>query len=200
VFAGGIVSAKGENYYFVFLNTNADAPRLEVEDLTPIQQKHMATMNRLANEGKLIASGPFDSGGGFFILVAKDTVELGSMLRTDTAIRMKRFIVEYYSFTFTRGKVCPLDGVNMVTYGFVRLAQSGKTIPWDEVDDTLSRAGKVLMSGSFGEGIGGVVIMKASRKDIETVMKAGDFFIRKKIIPSVKELWIAEGTFCETAE
>lgn len=189
-----------EQYYFVFLNTNPDAPRLETENIKPIEEKRMENINRLTMEGKLVAVGPFDAGGGIYILRAGNKEEVEALLATDTGIRMGRYKTEYYPFIFTRGNVCPLTGVNMVTYGFVRLVQSGPSIPWDEVDDTLARAGKVLMSGSFGEGIGGVVIMKASKKDIETVMKTGDFFIRKKIIPSVKELWIAEGTFCETGE
>ena len=54
-------------FTFVFLNNKADKAVLSKEEVDKIMEGHMANINKMAKEGKLIAAGPFEGGGGIFI-------------------------------------------------------------------------------------------------------------------------------------
>ena len=61
------VFGQSSSYSFVFLNKKADAVQLPKEEGDKLMAGHMANIERLAKEGKLIAAGPFEGGGGIFI-------------------------------------------------------------------------------------------------------------------------------------
>ena len=54
-------------FTFVFLNKKSNAEELPKEKLDELMKGHLANIQRLAKEDKLIAAGPFDEGGGIFI-------------------------------------------------------------------------------------------------------------------------------------
>ncbi len=61
------VFGQSSSYSFVFLNKKADAVQLPKEEGEKLMAGHMANIERLAKEGKLIVAGPFEGGGGIFI-------------------------------------------------------------------------------------------------------------------------------------
>jgi uncharacterized protein YciI len=72
-------------YVFVFLNNKMHAEQLPKEEVDKIMEGHMANIQRLANEGKLIAAGPFQGGGGIFIFNTSSLDEAKFWLDTDPA-------------------------------------------------------------------------------------------------------------------
>src|SRR3954464_3555911 len=77
-------------YSILFLNKKTDADKLPKEALDKIMQGHMDNMKRLAKEGKLLAAGPFEGGGGIFILNTSDETEAKNWTATDPGIQANR--------------------------------------------------------------------------------------------------------------
>ncbi len=48
-----------DKYIFVFLNKRTDLPALPKEESDKLMEGHMANINKMAKEGKLVAAGPF---------------------------------------------------------------------------------------------------------------------------------------------
>jgi len=72
-----------------------------------IQAGHMANINRLANEGKIIMAGPMGYDGdlrGIFIMNCKDSSEVEQFVNTDTAVITGRLKMEYYPWWSEKGK------------------------------------------------------------------------------------------------
>jgi uncharacterized protein YciI len=74
---------------FVFLNKRSDKAALPEEEVKKIMDGHMANIERLAKEGKLISAGPFDAGGGIFIFKSKSVAEVNEWLSTDPGVKRK---------------------------------------------------------------------------------------------------------------
>jgi len=111
-------------YTFVFLNTNPDRAELPKEQVDSLQAGHMNNINRLVKEQKMIAAGPFYTGGGIF-LFDTNQADTEAVLNTDPAISAGRFKLEVYPFDLMEGKLCTLwhkdeADVEMTTYYFVR--------------------------------------------------------------------------------
>lgn len=111
-------------YTFVFLNTNPDRAELPKEQVDSLQAGHMANINRLVKEQKMIAAGPFYTGGGIF-LFDTNKADTEAVLNSDPAISAGRFKLEVYPFDLMQGKLCTLwhmdeVDVEMTTYYFVR--------------------------------------------------------------------------------
>lgn len=75
--------AQNKSYTFVFLNNKQDKEALSKEKSDSIMTGHMNNIDRLAKEGKLLAAGPFEGGGGIFVLNTKSIEEANQWLSTD---------------------------------------------------------------------------------------------------------------------
>ena len=72
-----------------------------------IQAAHMANINRLAKEGKLIMAGPMgidDDLRGIFIMNCADSTEVENFVKTDSAVMTGRLIMKYYPWWTMKGK------------------------------------------------------------------------------------------------
>lgn len=89
-----------KQYYFVMLTKGAR--RDEIKDtaiINKLQAGHMANMERLSKEGKLMLAGPFGDDGnwrGVFVFDAESEEEVKSMLATDPAINAGRLDYEIH--------------------------------------------------------------------------------------------------------
>jgi uncharacterized protein YciI len=95
-----------KRYWLVLLqkgpNRNQDSISAE-----KIQAAHMANINRLAKEGKLIMAGPIGVDGdlrGIFIMNCADSTEVEDFVRTDSAVITGRLIMKYYPWWAAKGK------------------------------------------------------------------------------------------------
>src|SRR6186713_1563699 len=100
------LSTAQKSYTIVFLNKKSDAAQLSPEQSKEIMDGHMANIGRLAKEGKLLAAGPFDGGGGIFILNTTSSDEARQWLSTDPGIQANRWDVEVLPYKPRVGSVC----------------------------------------------------------------------------------------------
>lgn len=95
-----------KRYWLVLLqkgpNRNQDSVSAE-----KIQAAHMANINRLAKEGKLIMAGPIGVDNdlrGIFLMNSNDSSEVEQFVRTDSAVITGRLIMKYYPWWTMKGK------------------------------------------------------------------------------------------------
>lgn len=207
VFALISLSTSAQNpYVFVFLNKKGDAEKLSDEATKTIMEGHMANMDKLAKEGKLIAAGPFEGGGGIFIMKTSSVDEAKQWISTDPGVQAKRWNVDVLPFTPRQGKVCSAkEPYEMVFYSFVRFNAvvskfNASTYPTiirqhDDYLKQIAKTGNVIIEGIFGENEGGILIMRGEvgRELFET-----DPGVQEGLLDiNTKKLYIAKGSFCE---
>ena len=122
-----------KTYSFVFLHKKSSVEPLPKEQLDKIMEGHMANIERLAKEGKLIVAGPFEGGGGIFILNTTSTDEAKQWLSTDPGIQANRWDIEILPYTPRVGAVCVAkEPYEMVSYRFFPFRRNvngtGKTL------------------------------------------------------------------------
>ena len=101
-----VFSGEMKRYWLVLLkkgpNRNQDSISAE-----KIQAAHMANINRLAKEGKIIMAGPIgveDELRGIFLMNCADSAEVENFVRTDSAVITGRLIMKYYPWWTMKGK------------------------------------------------------------------------------------------------
>ena len=195
-----------KQYSIVFLHKKADAEKLTEEQSNKIFEGHMANINRLAKEGKLVAAGPFDGGGGLFVMNTKSIEEAKSWVATDPGVQAKRWDVEILPYKPRNGGVCAVsEPYQMVEYSFIRFDAevtkfTAATYPQiikkhDDYLKQLEATGNVVTEAIFGDNDGGVLIMKG---DINRDVFESDPGVQEGLIGlTIKKLYIAKGSFCE---
>ncbi|HXX63002.1 MAG TPA: YciI family protein [Bacteroidota bacterium] len=192
-------------YVLVFLNSNPKRAVLPEHQLDSLQSAHMANINRLAKEGKLIAAGPFEGGGGIFVLQTADLSEARSWVESDPAVQANRFIVELFSYAPRTGSFCRVEGkITMVSYHFVRYAPSDTASPsalakaWADHRaqvERISSADSVLSEGTLDGDKGAILIVKG--KFDESFVREDPAVRQGYLAAAIKEIWIARGALCE---
>ena len=196
-----------KSYVFVFLNKKSTQNQeLSKEEVDKLMQGHMANIERLAKEGKLLAAGPFEGGGGLFIMNTTSIDEAKEWIGTDPGIKANRWDVEVYPYQPRVGGICPVgEKYEMTNYSFIRFtAQVSKftasTYPQiiKKHDDYLKQivnTGNVVTEAIFGPNDGGILIMKG---DVQRSVFENDPGVQEALIDlTIKKLYIAKGSFCE---
>jgi len=191
-------------YSFVFLHKKSDAAQMPPEQLKVLMEGHMANITRLAKEGKLIAAGPFEGGGGMFILNTTSSEEASIWLSTDPGVQAKRWDIEILPYTPRIRSVCAAkEPYEMVAYNFVRFmvapsTKSGNQSTFDLHNShlkQLEQKGNVITEGVFGKLQGGIVVMSG---ELNKELLEADPAVHAGIVTlDIKKLWIAKGSFCE---
>lgn len=198
VLAGTSVFAQEYTHTFVFLNSKPDKEKISEEKAMDLQERHLKNIERLAKEGKLITAGPFEGGGGIFILTTSNADTAREWLATDPAIKANRWDVEYFPLRFVKGGVClAKEPYEMVTYGFVRVnyindianykMNAGPAGIWDNAIEHP----EVLMVCEFPAFDGGVIIEEVAHSLPDESISSDQITLGKK------KIWIAKGSFCE---
>lgn len=101
-----VYSDEMKRYWLVLLqrgpNRNQDSISAE-----KIQAAHMANINRLAKEGKLIMAGPIGIENdlrGIFLMNCADSSEVENFVKTDSAVITGRLVMKYYPWWTMKGK------------------------------------------------------------------------------------------------
>lgn len=198
--------AQNKQYTFVFLNTRTDKTELPKEETDKLMQGHLANITRLAEEGKLIVAGPFDGGGGIFILNTTSIDEANAWLSTDPGIQANRWKLDVLQYQPRMGGVCVAkEPYEMVTYTFIRFRSNihKETVgdypvllkKHDEYLKQVAKNGNVITEGIFDDQEGGILIMKG---DIQAEVFENDPAVKSgTLLFEVKKLWVAKGAFCE---
>jgi len=194
-----------KKFAFVFLNKKFDKVDLPKEEEDKVMEGHMVNIKRMAKEGKLLAAGPFDGGGGIFVFNSTDQDQVKDWLATDPGVKANRWNLETLLYTPRFGSVCLAnEPYEMVGYEFIRYTanitkynvQRAPEIA-KEHDDYLRKliqTGNVIAEGLFGDD-GGILIIKGEldKKVIEADPSLNEGLYQL----GYKKLYIAKGAFCE---
>jgi len=198
--------AFGQPFVFVFLNTNPNKAELPKAEADKIMEGHMANIQRLAKEKKLIAAGPFDVGGGIFIFNSGSKEEVGSWLETDPGIRAKRWNIEIFDYKPGTGSICAVGetyemtfyqlvrfGINITKYTMSDMAAELKN--HEQYLKQLAQHADIIQEGTFGPAEGGIVVV---RGELNRQLIEADPAVQKGFLEfDIKKLYIAKGSFCE---
>ena len=194
--------------FFVFLNSNPDKENISEDEVGKLQTEHLNNITKLADEGKLLAAGPIEGGGGIFILVAEDMDQAKNYLETDPAIAANRFNIEIFPFNIYNGKICgATEPYEMVTYQLVRFKtenedpnalgialRDNRTFMAHQQYETK----QLVVYGKFSDDNDGVLIMNVpDLESAEAIINSHPSVINGSISYKINTLWIAKGTFCE---
>lgn len=191
---------------FVFLHKKADNTPITKEESDKIMNGHMANINKMAAEGKLIVAGPFDGGGGIFIFKTGSVTKVKEWLKNDPGIIAKRWVEEYLPVTFSYGNACVAKApYEMVSYHFIRFSLDLTKFNVQHAPETLNKhdlylkklteTGNVIAIASFGKQEGGILIMKG---ELDMRVPEASPAVQEQLLqPLAKKLWIAKGSFCE---
>jgi uncharacterized protein YciI len=191
--------AQDYNHVFVFLNSKPDKEKISAEDEAALQKAHRKNIDRLVEEGKMIVAGPFEGGGGIFILTTGEISQAKAWLATDPAVSANRWDIDLYPTIFLQGGAClAKEPYEMVSYNFTRInfindianykMNRGGHELWQQAISTQG----VLMIGSFPSKDGGVIVYKGEENT--------DWFgidQDEQVSLIQKKLWVARGSFCE---
>jgi uncharacterized protein YciI len=193
-------------YTLVFLNKKAAPVPLPKQQLDSIMTGHLQNIERLATEGELLAAGPFEGGGGLFILKTTSTAEARDLLSTDPGVQADRWDVEILPYFPRIGSVCPVtEPYEMVTYKLVRFEKNvtkanARDYPklffaHDEFIKKLSTQSTMITEATFGDLEGGLIVVSG---ELDSEVIASDPAVQAGLlVPEIKSLWIARGSFCE---
>lgn len=208
IFLAGVITsalnAQGQ-YTFVFLNKKLDAEQISDEQRKKIMEGHMENMGRLSKEGKLLAAGPFDGGGGLFIFKTTSVEEARNWLSSDPGVQAKRWNVEVLPYFPRRGGVCPVgEKYEMTHYTFVRFAPMVNKHTASDYPEILKKhdtyvqqivKDSVVTEAIFGNQDGGILILKGEvQKDL---FDKDPGVLEGLLNIDIKKLYIAKGSFCE---
>jgi uncharacterized protein YciI len=200
------ISCHAQKFTFVFLNKKPDAEKITADESKKIMDGHMANIGRLASEGKLISAGPFEGGGGIFILNTTSMDEAKQWLSTDPGVQAKRWDIELLPYTPRIGSACSLSPpYDMVNYTFIRFdaivsKPTAPTFPTiikkhDEYLKQLAATGNVVTEGIFGDYDGGILVMRGEMD--KSVIESDPGVVEGLLEFQIKKLYIAKGAFCE---
>ena len=200
--------AQSHKLFFVFLNSNPDKAILDADKVELLQSAHQKNIERLASEGIMKAAGPFEGGGGMFILKTDNIATANEILQSDPAIKANRFLIEVFPLVLAHNDLCGAEEpYEMVTYQFVRTISNPEYFG----DMDLMRAdNRVFMSdlnndndfvvsqGNFELYNEGYLILDvADVQEAEFIIKQHPSVQVNQLNYEIKELWIAKGTFCK---
>lgn len=195
--------AWSQPFVVVFLNSKADKAELPKEEVDKIMDGHMANINRLAKEDKLITAGPFDGGGGIFIFNSGSKEEVSAWLETDPGIRAKRWDIEIFNYKPSRGSVCVVGEPYEMTYHtFVRYEVRVMTADMEKALKThdlylqqVLPGPDIIQEATFGASDGRILIV---RGDLKRELIEQDPAVQNELLKfTIKKLYIAKGAFCE---
>ncbi len=113
--------AFAQELVFVFLHHKADKAELPKEQVDKIMEDHMANIQKMAKEGRLLVAGPFEGGGGIFIFNSHSVVEVTQWLNDDPGVKASRWNVEVQPYRWRVGKPRLVnEPYEMTNYQFVR--------------------------------------------------------------------------------
>lgn len=192
-----------EKYMFVSYKVNKKSAS-EVPDSLP--EKHLTYIKQLADEGKLLMSGPLEYGGSILILNTQSAKEAREWLKEDPAVWSGLYRIEILPWNARIGHFChPDHAADYERYTFIRyntfitkfnVRQAPVLFQQHDVHlKKLAGTGNVLLEGYFENSDGGIMIMQGH---VEHEVLTADPSVKNGIIqPEVTHIWLKPGSICD---
>jgi uncharacterized protein YciI len=105
---GPINPSEMTTYYFGLISRGPKWTAERTPEVEKLQADHMANINRLAKEGKLVIAGPFENAGnyaGVFVFRVGTLEEAKALAETDPAVKAGRLVVDVHPWMVPRGSL-----------------------------------------------------------------------------------------------
>ena len=188
-----------EKKVFVFLNSKPDKEEISEEATAELMKLHLANIEQMAKDGKLLVAGPFDGGGGIFIFNTDDPAVTREWLSTDPAVRANRWDIEIFPLTYDKGGAClAQEPYEMVTYNFLRVRYINDIANYKMNNSAIEgfaeavKHDSTIAVGRFPQYDGGYVLTKGEAATMQSLFSPDQTSLE------LKKLWVAKGSFCET--
>ncbi|HBY62600.1 MAG TPA: hypothetical protein DEH78_22490 [Solibacterales bacterium] len=214
------VPAAAENYCFGFLNAHAERKQIPDAEAQEIQKQHLAHLERMGMEGKLLAAGPILTPGGprgILIYRCSSMAEAVGWASADPAVQQKRLAVEVHRLNgpdgvgeplMTQIRKDPKTKYEMVRLPLVILRPTAK---WqgagpaelirehDSRMTALQSEGKTRMRGRFAGDPGqptdparplGLIVFSAMPLEEASALVAQDALVREGYAKADAWLWM----------
>ena len=191
--------AQEYNHVFVFLNSKPDKEEITTEEEEALQKAHLENIGKLVEEGKMIVAGPFDGGGGIFVLTTGQVSVARAWLESDPAVKANRWDIDLYPIIYLQGGAClAKEPYEMVNYNYIRVNIINEIANYKmnkasaDIWESLADVEDILMAGIFPREDGGIIIYTGK----ERTSWFGDYQDEQVSLVQ-KKLWVAKGSFCE---
>lgn len=202
----GSLAQQKHDLTLVFLNKRTDLPEMPKAEVDKIMEGHMANIASMAKDGRLLAAGPFEGGGGIFVLKTNSIEEAKQWLASDPGVKAERWRLEFLPVIFRTGKPCTApEPYEMVSYHFIRYSltlakhnvqQASVTLRnHEQFMKDLNKTGNVIAEATFGDNEGSMLIINGELD--QRVVESSPAIKELLFEIDVKKLWIAKGSFCE---
>lgn len=195
-----------QSFYLVELISKPDKPVLSQDAVNQIQKEHLAHIRQLNSDGVLLAAGPFEGGGGMFVLQCNTPDEAQKAIVSDPAVKASRFDYSLMPYTSSKGFICQVnEHTEMISLVFVRVSPASGRKNDFQIQKTHREfmaknieSLKVVYEGwdsSIADGF--LVISGSSVSEVEAMFGNHPLNAGGALNITVKGLWIADGAFCE---
>ncbi len=191
---------------FVFLHHKVDKPELPKEQVDKIMEGHMANIQKMAKEGRLLVAGPFEGGGGVFIFNSPSVNEVTQWLNDDPGVKAQRWNVEVQPYHWRVGKprLVP-EPIEMTNYQFIRFVPYIAKFNINDAPELLKKhddyvkeiqkTGNVIAEGNFGDTEGGILVIKG---DLNKAVIEADPAVHEGLLEiEIKKWFVARSAFGE---
>ena len=202
--SGGCAFA--QELVFVFLHHKVDKAELPKEQVDKIMEGHLANIQKMAKEGKLLVAGPFEGGGVIFIFNSHSVDEVTQWLNDDPGVKAQRWNVEIQPYHRRVGHPrLAREPIEMTNYQFVRFVPYIAKFNINDVPELLKKhddylkeiqkTGNVVAEGTFGDTEGGILIIKG---ELNRAVIESDPAVHEGLLEiEIKKWLVARGAFGE---
>jgi len=187
------------NHVLVFLNSHPDKEEISSEEEELLRKAHFESRKQMAEEGKILLTGPFDGGGGIYILNTGKISEAKSWLQTDPTVLANRWQLELFPLRFLQGGICDIkEPYDMVRYNFIRIKFINEIANYktnetgSDVWSSIIKSENIKLTGVFPHSDGGLIIYNGDKKTSWFgTNQANQMTLEHKL------LWLANGAICD---
>lgn len=197
---------QAQSLVIVFLHHRTDKAELPEAQVKKIMEGHMANIQKMAKEGKLLVAGPFDGGGGIFIFNTASQDSVRAWIKADPGIQANRWRVELQPYQVNYGQPRTVgEPIQMTSYQFVRFKAYIAKFNINDVPHlikqhedfiaSLRQTSNVVADAVFNDTDDGILIM---RGDLEASLFDADPAVHAGLLEvEIKKWYTARGAFGE---
>lgn len=206
-------------YVFTLLRKGPAWTPADTPEVRALQEKHLANIRRLGQEGKLAAAGPCGAGDlrGVFVFATDSLEQARAWGETDPAVQAGRLRLEPHRFVGTPGigrnveaETAKAGGQTQMAEYQLALIRLGQRYNAQEANENralfmarnawleqLQASGKLALSGPFLDGgeLTGILVLRAGSVEAARALLAGDPAVKtERFAFDVEPWWLAKGT------
>jgi uncharacterized protein YciI len=212
VYAGEQAKEEYVTYYWGFFVRGMNQEKLPEEEGQKMQKAHIANLEKLHSEGKLLMAGPLGNAGnmrGIVVMDVKTPEEVQACFKDDPFVKAGRLEMQAYKWLTTKGAIKEADQpMKMAEYrlGLIRKGASWSPESTSEIEKLqeghmnnirkMAAAGILAMAGPLSEAgeLRGIFVFRSKDDKMIQDMTAADPSLQAgRLKLELYQLFMAEG-------